>query len=690
MKNVATLLILLLALTHNSIQAQIDRSQRPQAAAAPEIDFGDVKEFTLPNGLHVLVIENHKLPRVSVSLKLDNPLSTQGSKVGAKSLLTAMLGKGSISIPKDDFEAQIDQMGAHFHFNEDGAHASSLTRYFSSLLKLLADAALHPNFLAEEFDKEKDKLLEGIKASDKDVKAVAQRVQNLLSYGAQHPYGEFMTKESVGGVQLQDVQRLYEQEFIPNNAYLVIVGDVMLEPIKKEVTQAFKTWKKKKLIANTFPNPTNVEQTQIDFVEMPNAVQSEIAVINTNALKRSDPEYFDGIIANQILGGGAEARLFLNLREDKGFTYGAYSQMNTHHKTQSRFKAGTSVRNAVTDSAVVEILYEINRIREELVDDEALALVKAKYAGNFIRSMEDPETIADFQLDILTENLPHDFYKTFLKKVNAVTKEEVQKAAQKYLLGSQARVVVTGKGSDILSALESINLDGKNLKVNYYDSYGNSIARPDYESQIADITAAQIINYYIKAVGGREKLLSVNAVNEKYEGTVQGMTLEMESVKTTKKQLLLEMKMMGNVIQKQVVNEDTAYMEMQGQRINLEGATLEQSLEEAQIFPELNWDLDALELVGVSDVNGRAAYETKVSEQKSIFYDQETFFKTQIVQTVEMMGNSQTSTILLDNYEIEDGIFFAHKTTVNMGPQNIDFNLKEIQINPEVPDHLFE
>ena len=164
----------------------------------------------------------------------------------------------------------------------------------------------------------------------------------------------------------------------------------------------------------------------------------------------------------------------------------------------------------------------------------------------------------------------------------------------------------------------------------------------------------------------------------------------MESVKTTKKQLLLEMKMMGNVIQKQVVNEDTAYMEMQGQRINLEGATLEQSLEEAQIFPELNWGLDALELVGVSDVNGRAAYEIKVSEQKSIFYDQETFFKTQIVQTVEMMGNSQTSTILLDNYKIEDGIFFAHKTTVNIGPQNIDFNLKEIQINPEVPDHLFE
>ena len=103
MKNVATLLILLLALTQNSIQAQNDRSQRPQAAAAPEIDFGYVKEFTLPNGLHVLVIENHKLPRVSVSLKLDNPLSTQGSKVGAKSLLTAMLGKGSISIPKDDF-----------------------------------------------------------------------------------------------------------------------------------------------------------------------------------------------------------------------------------------------------------------------------------------------------------------------------------------------------------------------------------------------------------------------------------------------------------------------------------------------------------------------------------------------------------------------------------------------------------
>lgn len=148
---------------------------------------------------------------------------------------------------------------------------------------------------------------------------------------------------------------------------------------------------------------------------MPNAVQSEISFINTIPLDKKNPDYFAAILANQILGGGAEARLFLNLREDKGFTYGAYSRLRDSHKTRGRFMASTSVRNAVTDSAVVEILHEVDKIRTTRVTDEELELVKAKYSGNFVISLEDPETIANFALNIKTQNLPSDFYKQYLK-----------------------------------------------------------------------------------------------------------------------------------------------------------------------------------------------------------------------------------------------------------------------------------
>ena len=179
-----------------------------------------------------------------------------------------------------------------------------------------------------------------------------------------------------------------------------------------------------------FPEPSNTTETEIAFVEMPNAVQSEIAFLNTASLDKNNKDYFPALLANQILGGGGEARLFLNLREDKGFTYGAYSGLSDSHKTKARFRASTSVRNAVTDSAVVELLYEVNKIRTELVSEEELELVKAKYAGNFVISLEDPETIANFALNIKTQNLPADFYKNYLKNINKVTRDEVLAAAK--------------------------------------------------------------------------------------------------------------------------------------------------------------------------------------------------------------------------------------------------------------------
>ena len=213
---------------------------------------------------------------------------------------------------------------------------------------------------------------------------------------------------------------------------------------------------------------------------MPNAVQSEIAVLNTTSLDKNNPDYFAAILANQILGGGGEARLFLNLREDKGYTYGAYSRMSDSHKTKALFKATTSVRNAVSDSAVVEMIYEVDRIGSELVTDEELEIVKAKYAGNFVISLEDPETIANFALNIKTQNLDPNFYKNYLKNINAVSKEDIFRVAKKYFKSDQAKIVVTGKGSDILDALEEILYKGKKLNVSYYDQYGNPIERPNY------------------------------------------------------------------------------------------------------------------------------------------------------------------------------------------------------------------
>jgi len=687
-KYISLTLVLLLSM---HMTAQIDRTQQPKPGPAPVIQLDSPEEFQLENGLTVLLVENHKLPQVSLSLSIDHPLLVEGNKAGTNSLLSAMMGKGSKTIPKNDFEEEIDFMGTHFHFNTNGAHASSLTRYFPRVLELLADATLNPNFLAEEFEKEREKTLTGIKASEKDVKTAARRVENLVSYGKKHPFGEYVSKETVEEITLTDIKNTYSYVYNPANAYVVVVGDFNTDEIKKQLKKHFGKWKASDTKKIEFPEPVNSKETEIIFVDMPNAVQSEIAVLNTATLNKKHPDYFAAILANEILGGGGEARLFLNLREDKGYTYGAYSQLRDSHKTKARFRASTSVRNRVTDSAVVEMINEVKRMNSEMVTDEELEIVKAKYTGNFVISLEDPETIANYALNIKTQDLDSNFYRDYLKNLNAVTKEDIFRVAKKYFKSDQAKIVVTGKGSDILDALEKITFNGKTLKVSYHDQYGNSIDRPNYSINTpAGITASSIIESYIEAIGGREKLSMVKSIIERSEASMQGATIEVISQKNNKRQAITELKMMGNVMQKQVVNKDKAFMEMQGQKIDFEGQTLEDMIQIAALFPELNFDLNSLEFKGIVDVDDKKAYEIKISETKSNFYDTSTFYKIQTIQTQEIMGNSQTSTVKFGDFKQVNGIYFPHTTTLSMGPQAIDFKSTGIELNTTIDASLFE
>ena len=256
------------------------------------------------------------------------------------------------------------------------------------------------------------------------------------------------------------------------------MGDIDFKIAKNLTQRYFGDWKRGKITKSIFETPKNVDQTAISFVEMPNAVQSEISILSTASIDKNHPEYYPLLIANEILGGGAEARLFLNLREDKGYTYGSYSRYSFNHKTHSRFRAYASVRNAVTDSSVVELLYEINKMSRDFVSNDELSLVKKKYAGSLIRSMEQPSNIANFAYNVKTEKLSENFYKDLLKNIEKVNKEDISRVSKKYLNPNNLRVIVTGKGSDVLRKLEDIEFEGRKLSVSYFDKYGNVSDRP--------------------------------------------------------------------------------------------------------------------------------------------------------------------------------------------------------------------
>ncbi|WP_396160764.1 M16 family metallopeptidase [Flavobacterium sp.] len=668
-----------------TMQAQ-DRPQ-PKAGPAPSININKPQSFVLKNGLKVLVVENHKLPRVSFNLTLDNPPYAEGTKKGVSDLLSSMIGNGTQSVSKNAFNEEIDFLGANINFWDSGASANGLSRYSKRILELMADGALNPLFVQEEFEKEKEKIIEGLKSEEKSVSAIAGRVENVLTYGKEHYKGEYTSEETLKNVTLNDVILNYNTYFAPGNAYLVIVGDVNFKEVKKEVERLFGKWKKATAPQLTYSDPKDVQYSQINFIDVPNAVQSEIALVNLSNLKMTDKEYFAALLANQILGGGGEGRLFLNLREKHGWTYGAYSSIGSG-KYINKFRSGSSVRNVVTDSAIVEVFNELKKIRTELVSEEDLKNAKAKYIGNFVMQIEKPSTIAGYALNKETQGLPEDFYENYIKNINAVTAEDIKNAANKYFLADKTRVVIVGKAGDVLPGLETMSKREK-LPIFYFDKFGNPTEKPAVKKAVpAGVTAQTVLNDYIKAIGGDKAVKNVKTLAVMSAGTVQGTPLELV-VKTAPKKLGVEMKAMGMTMMKQVVNDKEAYMVQQGQRKDFKDQELKDMQAEATTFKELALLTDkGVTLAGIENVNGVDAYAVK-SGKSTYFYDVKTGFKVAEAKELEQGGQKMTQTTYYQDYKDVKGLKFPYKTIMNVGIE-IELITTEVKINEGVTDADFK
>ena len=691
--NIAKNLIIGLAIIFaNSLSAQLDRSIVPESGPTPEIFFGKPQTFILDNGLTVMVVENNKLPRASASLSFDNPLIFEGEIAGVSSILAEMIGNGTQSISKEDFIEEVDFMGASLNITGSGAFAGSLKRYFPRVLELMSQAVLEPLFTQEEFDNQKNLIKESLKTSEKDVSTAASRVQNFITYGANHPNGEFVSQASLDNASFNDAVDFYNNFSSPNNAYLVILGDIKFEEIKSKVTDLFSSWESKDVITNSFPEPKNPDETEVIFVDMPNGVQSVVTVINTIDFNKKEADYFPALVATRILGGGGAGRLFNNLREDKGWTYGSYSSISESYKTKGLILAQAQVKNEVTDSAAVELLVELDKMRNKLVTDEELMSTKAKYTGNFVMSLENPATIAGFARNIITQDLPENYYNSFLENINNVTKQDVQNAAQKYFSPNKTRIFITGKGSEILEKIEGIEFDGKKLKVRYFDQYGSEISRPDY-SVSNDVTAESVISKYIKSIGGAEKLNSISSIEVKATANLQGTVLEMYSLKNNQNQSLMTMTAMGMTLVKSVFNKYQGYNEINGQRIPLTDEELEQAIINSALFSELNFDLETIELIGTSVVNDEKAYEIKITDNKSIFYSAQTGLKLKEFESQEVDGNLITGEVFYKGYEEVDGILIPSEINQVSAaipvPGGLTFKTSLIKLNVKTSDSDF-
>lgn len=666
--------------------AQIDRSQMPEAGPEPKINLEKPKEYKLKNGITVMVVENNKLPRVSYQLSIDNKPYLEGEKAGVASLLSAMLGNGTTSITKDDFNEEVDFLGANINFGSSGAFGSGLVKYSDRIVELMADATINPLLVEEEFQKEKDKLIENLKSNEKDLSAVSGRVVSALAYGKDHVYGEFLTEETVNNVTFEDVQNFYQLRFAPNNAYIVVVGDIQPKAAKKQIKKYFGDWKKQDLPNISEPELTdNVSTTEINFIDLPNASQSNISVTNNVSLKQNDEDYFAALMANNILGGGGEGYLFKNLREDKGYTYGAYSSLGSSRYGVSRFNASAKVRNAVADSAVVEFIEEIRRIRTEPVDAETLKDAKAKYVGNFVMALERPQTIANYALSIKRNNLPEDFYETYLENINKVSAEDVQKVSQKYFQIDNSRIIIVGKGSEVVE-----NLDRLDLPVKYFDKYANPIDKPEFKKELPEgVSVETVYGDYIQAVGGEEAISKVNSMMMKGNASVQGMSLSFTSKAAKGGKSLTQVEMNGMTLSKQVFDGEKGYAAGQGQRMDLTDQQVKDTKVTSGLFPELN-AAPEFELAGIESVNGEDAYVIKLTDNVREFYSVDSGLKLATETTAEQMGQKITSTVSYLDYEDKNGVMVPMTLSQNFGPQTVDIKIEEVKFNEGVSDADFE
>lgn len=669
------------------MQAQIDRSKQPLPGPAPTINLGTPQEFKAKNGTTVLVVRNTKLPRVSASLRIDNPPHKEGRIAGVSQLTSAMLGNGSTNMPKEEMNEEVDFLGARMNVSTGGFFVSGLSKYFDRLMELATDSAFNPNFTQEELDDERKKAIESLKNSYKDVGTTAANVRGALAYGKSHPYGEIVTEESLNAITLDDIKSYYATWFVPENAYLVVVGDVEGKEVERAVKKNFKQWKKAKAPSITIPTPKDVQYTQIAFVDMPNAVQSEVIAMNLIDSKMNDEDYHAKLVTNAILGGGFDSYLNQNLREDKGWTYGARTSMGSNQYSRTTFRTSAQVRNEVTDSTVVETLKEINRIRNEKVTMDKLAQVKAKYVGDFVLALERPQTIANYALNIYTNDLPKDFYQTYLSKINAVTIDDVNRIAQEYLKPNNLRIVVVGKGSEVLEGLENIDYNGKKIPVFYYDREGNKVARPAMASVDSNMSVQDVYKKYIDAVGGVDAVSKVNSV--KYEGSasLQGQKLDMVMVKTSKGQFMQDIMMMGNSMSKQAFNGTSGYMVAQGQRKDFDETEIAKVKEEAVIFMELG--SNAGKIAGADNVNGEDAVIVEMPSGKKVYYSQKTGLKLKESVTNEAGGQTVTVNTYFKDYKEVNGVMFPMTLSQDFGPMSLDFVMSKVLVNEGVTDADF-
>jgi zinc protease len=431
-------------------------------------------ETKLSNGLQVMVLENHKLPNFNMQMVfLSGGLSDPPDSPGAAQYTATMLRESTKTKNSKQIAEQIDQLGATLTATSSLSSltsvvsASGLIENFDPILDLFRDVILNPAFPDDEFGKLKTRNLGQLRLQRSQAFFLAQEMFLKVMYGS-HPAARLaLTAEQIGKLTPEVLRNFHAARYKPNNAIFAIVGDVKPQEVVAKLENIFGSWQRGEGTQANIPEATEPGPAKIHLIDRPGSVQTNL-VLGNLTIHRTDPDYFALEMMNQVVGGGGAARLFLNLREDKGYTYGAYSGVSSY-KYRGNFRANTEVRTEVTKGSMDELMYELKRIRDEKVAPDEFDRAKRTIIGGFALQLESPQSVLQNAITQKIYGLPADYWDTYPQKIAAVTGDDVQRVARKYLDLAHLQIVAVGDASKITDVLKQFGT------VEIYDTEGKPV-----------------------------------------------------------------------------------------------------------------------------------------------------------------------------------------------------------------------
>jgi zinc protease len=432
--------------------------------------------------------------------------------------MASMLTEGTESYSSKSLAEEIERLGASLGassgLDNTRVSASCLSLYVSDILRLLEEVLLKPTFPENELNLYKQNTIEGLKFQRSQASFLANEQVAKIIYGA-HPYSIISpTAENVEKLLRNDLIEYHRKTFIPNNAILIVVGDVEREVLLNELNDKFGGWQSGEVLQKKFPEISERTEKTLTIVDRKGSAQANIILAN-QGINRNHPDYFPVIVMNQILGAGASSRIFMNLREEKGYTYGAYSKFDTKRHA-GEFEATAEVRTAVTGDSLKEFFYELHRIRDEKVSEEELEDAKNFLTGVFPIRAETQEGLTNLIVQQKVYNLPDDYLQTYRDNINAVSIDEVQRTAQKYVLPEKMAMVVVGDAEEILPQVKAFA-----QKIEIFDTEGNRQDITNY-CKPAESPTIDVSGNWDLAIDFQGQQIPVTLTLEQTDGKISG------------------------------------------------------------------------------------------------------------------------------------------------------------------------